>query len=147
MLPRKPGLLLTTFALLLISASAFAQPSTLGDPVPTNNTSVKITTGLTYQQILPAVPVNSGARRSVTIQNNQTSTDNCFLVIGTNQIVPATTTTATAITINGVSVTAAQASIVLGPGTAYQRYFPYVPSDIIYGTCATTGDSMYVDTQ
>jgi hypothetical protein len=147
MLRKRIGSVLAIGALLLISASAFAQPSTLGDPVPTNNTSVKITTGLTYQQILPSVPVNSGARRSVTIQNNQTNTDNCFLIIGTNQVTPATTTTATSITINGVSVTAAQASILLGPGTAYQRYFPYVPSDIIYGTCTTTGDSMYVDTQ
>jgi hypothetical protein len=80
--------------------------------------------------------------------NNQaTGTDSCYLIIGTNQIVPGSTAVASNITIGGNTITAGQASIVLAPGISYTRYYPYVPSDAIYGTCTTTADSIYVDTQ
>ncbi len=123
---------------------------------PTTNDSVKITTGLTYQLLLaaqtPTQPPPPSARHSLTIENNNVSAgafgaDLCYVIIGTTQVTPATTTTSTNITINGVTMTAAQASIVLAPGGSYQRYYPYVPSDAIYVTCTTTGDSLYVDIQ
>lgn len=115
----------------------------------TVNGSVKITTGNTFQQILPSITTNAAAiRQSLTIQNNQTTTDNCFIIIGGNgQITSGTTTLSTNITIGGVTVTAEQASILLTPGLPYQRYWPYVPSDAIYGTCTTSSDSLYIDTQ
>jgi len=67
-------------------------------------------------------------RRSLTIQNNNIS-DNCWLFIGAN----ASATKGT--------------SILLTPGQSYTRYYPYIPSDNISATCATTNDTLYIDTQ
>jgi hypothetical protein len=133
-------------ALLLPAGFTSAQPSTVASPVPTNNGSQKIVAGGVYQQLLPAVPVGSGARRSLTIENNN-ATDTCWLIVGTTQVTAGTTATANNATIGGLTLTFAQASIELLAGASYTRYYPYSPSDIIYGTCATTGDSIYVDTQ
>jgi hypothetical protein len=116
-------------ALLLGVSGAAAQSTntaTFNQGVPT---PITITTGNTFQTILAAIPIGSTVpRRSLTIQNNN-ATDNCWIFIG------ALTTP-----------TKAQ-SILLQPGIPYQRYYPYVPSDAIQGTCATTADSIYVDTQ
>jgi hypothetical protein len=107
----------------------------------TLNYSQKITLGATYQTLRPAEN-----RWSITVQNNNAS-DACYVFIGGTQITPGTTTTATTITVNGVSMTAGQASIALSSGASWARYAPYIPNDVIYGTCATTGDSIYVDIQ
>ena len=136
-------------AAFLLPEGAFAQATGFPLNAPTTNGSVSITTGLTYQTLLAAAPTRADgrpSRNSLTIQNNNAS-DACYLVIGTNQITAGTTTTSSTITIGGSSITAAKASIVLSAGQSYQRYFPYVPGDAIYATCATTGDSLYVDTQ
>lgn len=90
---------------------------------PTTNSSVTIVTGNTFQVILAA-----GSRRSVTIQNNNATTDNCWLYIGSGSPTKAT-------------------SILLTPGLPYQRYYPIVPNDAIQATCATAGDTIYIDTQ
>jgi hypothetical protein len=138
-----------TAVALLAAAFFWASPSRAQiTNAATINGSVKITTGNVYQTLLPALGAPPAIRRSLTIQNNQaTGTDSCYLIIGTNQIVPGTTAIASNITIAGNTITAAQASIVLPPGVSYTRYYPYVPSDAIYGTCTTTADSIYVDTQ
>jgi hypothetical protein len=118
--------------------------------LPTQNFSVTITTGLTYQLLLAGVPVDSLARRSLTIQNNQTSgTDYCYLLFGVNvAVTPGTTTTAsTGIIAASPSLTAAQASIVLSPATPVTRYYPHIPSDPLYITCTTTGDSVHASIQ
>lgn len=125
----------------ILIATAFASPvfaQVLTEP--TTAWSAKITTGLTYQQLLS----QGNARRSVTIQNNNAS-DACYITVGGP--VAAGNTTSTSVTINGVSMTAQQASILLSAGQAYTRYYPFPPNDVILGTCATTGDSIYVDTQ
>jgi hypothetical protein len=96
--------------------------------IPTVNGSITITVGNTFQTLLAAVATNSAARRSLTIQNNNTL-DNCWVFIGS--------TTPTAST--SIMLTVTQRS--------YQRYFPYVPSDQVQATCATAGDTLYVDTQ
>lgn len=119
-------------------ASAQAQSA-----VPTDNWSVSITVGNTYQLVQSA----NNARRSLTIQNNNATTDNCFLNIDGSVV--AANTTATTVTTTGSkqSVTAAKASILLQPGQAYTRYYPYVPSGPIVATCASNGNSLYVDIQ
>ena len=113
----------------------------------TNNYSVTITTGLTYQLLLPA----GQNRRSLTIENNQISgTDVCYLIFGqniTSQITPGVTLTSTNLTIQSNTVTAGAASLILNPGQAYTRFYPYIPSDPIYVACSTMGDSLYVDIQ
>jgi len=118
------------------------------------NYSRTITTGLTYQIIMPfatASPAIPNPRHSLTIQNNQISgTDVCYVIFGNNiqpSITPGTTTTSSNITVQGQTITVASASIVLNPGQAYTRYFPFVNQDVIFATCSTTGDSIYVDIQ
>jgi hypothetical protein len=94
---------------------------------PTTNRAVAITTGGTFQIVVPA----STSKLSVTIQNNNsisTGTEYCYVYVGSG----------TATTSN---------SIILAPGGSYQRYFPFLPSDDIQATCTTTNDTIYVDTQ
>lgn len=113
MMRRLAAILLIT----LLCGPAFAQSA-----LPTDNDSVTIATGNTFQTILSA-----RSPRSLTIENNNAG-DNCW------------------ITVDGGSPTKAKA-IMLLPGGSYTRYYPYVPNAAIQGTCATTGDSIYVDTQ
>ena len=92
----------------------------------TLNLSNTVTTGNTFQIVLQ--PLSGAQRQAVTIQNNNTSTDNCWLFLGSG------------------SATEAK-SILLAPGQAYQRYWPYVPSDEFQITCASTSDTFYADVQ
>lgn len=94
----------------------------------TTNASVSITTGNTFQNILAALTTTTD-RQSLTIQNNNTNSDNCWVFIG----LAASATKATA--------------ILLSPGGSYQRYWPYVPPDAIQATCTGNGDTLYVDWQ
>lgn len=93
----------------------------------TVNSSVTITTGNTFQQALPSNLGTATQRQALTIQNNNTSTDNCWVFLGTT----ASATKAT--------------SILLSPGEAYTRYWPFVPSDAVQVTCASNSDTVYVD--
>jgi hypothetical protein len=103
---------------------------------PTVNGSVTITTGNTFQTVLAAVPTGGVARRSLTIQNNNSNSscqsantcDLCWVFIGAGA---ATTGKA----------------IELAATQAYTRYYPYTPSDAIQATCANNSDTLYVDTQ
>lgn len=133
------------FALLLgTMGSAFAQGNTMtaapavsGAPVnrSTVNGSVVIATGNTFQQVLASNFNTTTQRQALTIENNN-ATDNCWISFGT---------------IAGVTITAANAakasSILLLPGGSYTRYWPFVPSDAIQATCASSADTLYVDVQ
>lgn len=117
-------------ALFVLSASpSFAQVPMQGVAInkSTVNSSVTITAGSTFQQALASIVGSSKQRQSLTVQNNNTSTDNCWVFFG-----------ATA------SATKA-ASILLSPGQAVTRYWPYVPSDAVQVTCASTSDTVYVE--
>jgi hypothetical protein len=113
--------------LAMVSVAA-AQQSQIAATIQAPGT---ITTGGTFQ----AMPLNLGssvnshaARRSLTVQNNNTSTNNCWLFIG-----------------SGTATTGK--SILLTPGQGYTRYWPYVPSDALQITCVGTGDTFYADYQ
>ena len=108
-------------ALLLFAGVAHAQTSSQ----PTTNSSLTITTGNTFQSVMTA----SDIRRSITIQNNNTNGDSCWVFLGA----PGSATTAK--------------SILLGPGGSYQRYYPYIPREQISATCTTTNDTIYADQQ
>lgn len=97
-------------------------------PAVTTNSAVTITTGNTFQTIL--APASS--RRSITIQNNNTSTDSCWIEFGSG--------------VTAANATKAK-SIELLQGQAYTRYYPYLPLDEIEGTCTNNSDTIYVDTQ
>ena len=130
------------YALLILATAAAPVLAQGAKPLVTQSKSLLITTGNTFQTLLP----NTQNYNSVTIQNNLTSTDNCFVEV--SGLVPAGNTTATNVTTpGGVVMTSAQASILLTPGSSYQRYYPYLPRGPIVVTCATTGDSVYADIQ
>jgi hypothetical protein len=107
---------------------------------PTQPLPVTVTLGLTFQQLRPAEN-----RRSVYVQNNNTTADNCFLLVGGPWLPGDTTTTSRAV--NGVTLTAAQAAILLQPGRDWSRLSSFIPNDRLLVTCATTGDSVYADVQ
>jgi len=114
-----------------VVSPAFAQ-NAIPINIPTVNSSTTIVTGSTFQTVLPAVAVNSHARRSLTIGNNNAdpTAEVCWLFIGAGTATKA-------------------ASIVLDAkhGLYYTRFFPAVPSDPIQMTCTTSNDTVYVDTQ
>lgn len=112
-------------ALFFLALAVSAKAQTVG--IQTTNASVVIATGNTFQTVLPSLRQPAGSRKSLTIQNNNAS-DNCWLFIGS-----ATATKAT--------------SILLLPGGSYTRYYPFTPSDAIQATCASTSDTLYVDSQ
>lgn len=133
-------LTLVRIAFALVFLLDFADAVMAQSAVPTDNWSVSITTGNTYQQ----VQARNDARRSLTIQNNNAS-DSCYVNIDGS--VAAGNTTASSVTTKGGAITAAKASVLLSAGQAYTRYYPYVPNGPIIATCATTGSSLYVDMQ
>ena len=93
----------------------------------TVNTPVVVAAGNTFQQVLPSILESSTQRQSLEIQNNNTTTDSCWVFVGPI----ANATKATAIILDQAH------------GTAYTRYWPFVPSDQISVTCANTSDTMY----
>jgi hypothetical protein len=117
MMKRLAALLLV----LLLGSPAFAQTV-----AQTTNGSVAITTGNAFQAVLAAI-TQTNQRRSLTIENNN-ATDSCWLFIGAGSATKAT-------------------SILLLPGGSYTRYYPYIPTDAIQATCATTSDTLYLDFQ
>ncbi len=106
-------------ALFVTAGSVCAQ--NVSQPAATIVVPVVITAGNTFQAI--TIPAN---RRSLTIENNNTNSDNCW------------------ITVTG-STDAKATAILLQPGGSYTRYFPYVPNGDIRATCTTTSDTLYVD--
>jgi hypothetical protein len=129
-------------ALLLLLLALTPAAADQASQLPTFNQSISITTGNTYQ----AISSTTQAMRALTIQNTNTTTDNCFIEV--SGLVTAGMTTSTAVTIAGKPAsTAGKVSILLGPGQSYGRYYPHIPTGPIVGTCATAGDTMYVDWQ
>lgn len=119
------------FLLLASLGTSHAQQQVQGTVInrATLNSSVTIGAGNTFQQALASNLGTTTQRQALTIQNNNTSTDNCWVFLGAT----ASATKAT--------------SILLQPGQAYTRYWPFVPSDAIQVTCASTSDTVYVDNQ
>lgn len=147
--------LLLASACLLWAFDASAQQNVRG--VPTDgvavNHSLTITTGNTYQTVVASAITSTNTpsaaqsqRRSITIQNNNTNTDNCF-VEDTGLVAAANTTSTNVTTTDANTITSAQASILLAPGGSYQRYWPLIPNSAIVATCAGNGDSLFITVQ
>lgn len=133
-------LTLVRIAFALLFLADFVDAAMGQSAVPTDNWSVSITTGNTFQQVQP----RNDARRSLTVQNNN-AFDSCYVNIDGSVV--AGNTTASSVTTKGGTITAAKASVLLSAGQSYARYYPYVPSGPIVATCATTASSLYVDMQ
>lgn len=110
----------------LLAIVSFAWQAVAQSVAQTTNASAVIATGNTFQTVLAAVTANN-QRRSLTIQNNNAS-DACWVYVGAGSATKGT-------------------AIALAAGQSYTRYYPYVPSDAIQATCATTSDTLYIDTQ
>ena len=117
-------LLATSFAIasILLGSRAFAQTTTPQEP--TGNL-VTIVTGNKFQQVVPATGTK---RRSLTIKNSNTNDESCWVFIGGGRA-------------------SKDNSIVLDPGSSYLRYSPFVPSDAIQATCASSSDTLDVEYQ
>lgn len=118
---------LLALAFALIGASLIAPVKAQTIAAVTVNGSVVIVTGNTFQTVLSGV-TGTTQLRSLTMQNNNTNGDSCWIYVGAGSPTKGT-------------------SILLMPGGSYTRYYPYVPSDPIKATCTTTADTLYVDTQ
>jgi hypothetical protein len=105
---------------LLLGSAAIAQTP----PAPTN-TVVTIDTGNKFQQVL----ASSGTeRRMLRISNNNTNGDSCWVFVGSSRAFK-------------------EASYAVPPGKEYLRYPPFVPSDAIQATCASSSDTLDVEYQ
>lgn len=122
---------LASLAIGLMAMSGIAMAQSASIVAATQSAYGTIAAGGTFQAMPGNLAIGvhtAAARRSLTVQNNNTTTDNCYLYIGT-----------------GTATTAK--SILLAPGQGYTRYYPYVPSDPLQITCTTTGNSFYADYQ
>ena len=105
---------------LLLGSAAIAQTP----PAPTR-TLVTIGAGNKFQQVL----ASSGTeRRMLRISNNNTNGDSCWVFVGSSQA-------------------SKEGSYAVRPGKDYLRYPPFVPSDAIQATCASSSDTLDVEYQ
>jgi hypothetical protein len=111
-------------ATILLGSTAFAQSQTPA-PQPESGNLVTIATGNKFQQIVPSNSTGTD-RRALTIQNNASNGDNCWVYVGSDKA-------------------SKDGSVVLAPGKSYDRYWPFVPSDTIQATCASSSDNLYVE--
>jgi hypothetical protein len=105
---------------LLFSSRAFAQTS----PAPTD-TVVTINTANKFQQILAS---SGTARRMLRIGNNNSNGDSCWVFVGSGRATK-------------------EGSYEVAPNKKYLRYPPFVPSDAIQATCASSSDTLDVEYQ
>ena len=94
---------------ILLGSRTYAQA-----PAPQEPTGdlVTIVSGNKFQQVVPATGTK---RQALTIKNNNTNNDNCWVFIGGGRA-------------------SKENSIVLGPGGSYVRYWPFAPTDAIQAT-------------
>jgi hypothetical protein len=111
-------------ATILLGSTALAQSQTPA-PQTENGNLVTIATGNKFQQIVPSNSTGTD-RRALTIQNNASNGDNCWVYVGADKA-------------------SKDGSVVLAPGKSYDRYWPFVPSDTIQATCASSSDNLYVE--
>lgn len=108
---------------LLSSSPIFAQQQS----APTQ-TAVTIVIGNKFQQILPENDTGKD-RRSLIIHNSNTNGDRCWVFVGTGR------------------ASTEKSDKVLAPGDEYEQYWPFVPSDEIQATCASSSDTLSVEYQ
>jgi hypothetical protein len=108
---------------LLSPSPIFAQ-----QPPASTKISVTIVTGNKFQEILPQNDPGKD-RRTLIIDNNNTNSDSCWVFVGTGR------------------ASQEKSDKVLAPGERYVRYWPFVPSDEVQATCASSSDTLSVEYQ
>ena len=113
-------------AWVLSSSPAFAQQiSQTSVPPAQTHKSVTIVIGNKFQGVLNA---STTALRMLRISNNNTNDDSCWVFVGSSRA-------------------SKEASYEVPPGKEYLRYPPFVPSDAIQATCASSSDTLDVEYQ
>lgn len=110
-------------ASILSWSPSFAQTS--ARPPPTR-TLVTIVTGNIFQQVLASTTTD---RWMLRITNNNTNGDTCWVFVG------------------GGRASKEKSDEVLTPDKEYERYWPFVPSDTIQVTCASSSDTLDLEYQ
>jgi hypothetical protein len=92
---------------------------------PSEDNLVTIATGNAFQQVIGS---NGSAmeRHALIIKNNNANGDTCWVFFG-------------------VAKASKEESVVLASGGSYVRYWPFVSSDAMLATCASTSDTLYVE--
>ena len=108
---------------LLSPSPIFAQ-----QPPAATETLVTIVTKNKFQQLLPENTTGKD-RRALIIKNTNTNGDTCWVFVGAGR------------------ASKEKSDQVLGPGEEYVQYWPFVPSDEVQATCASTSDSLSVEYQ
>jgi hypothetical protein len=92
---------------------------------PSDDNLVTIATANTFQQVIGS---NGSApeRRALIIKNNNTNGDTCWVFFGDAKA-------------------SKEGSVILTSGGSYVRYWPFVSSDAMLATCASTSDTLYVE--
>ena len=112
-------------ASIVLGPAALAQSQTPESQAPASNL-VTIATGNKFQQVVPPPNKGDAERRSLTIENSGSNGDDCWVYVGGDKA-------------------SKDHSIVLAPGKSYTRYWPFVPSDAIQATCASSSDTLSVE--
>jgi len=105
---------------ILLGSAVFAQTS----PASTD-TVVTINNANKFQEVLAS---SGTARRMLRISNNNTNRDSCWVFVGSGQA-------------------SKEGSYAVLPGKEYLRYPPFVSSDAIQATCASSSDTLDVEYQ
>jgi hypothetical protein len=94
---------------------------------PWDNNLVTIATGNTFQQVIGS---NGSAteRQALIIKNDNSNGDPCWVFFGGDKA-------------------SKEKGVMVASGDSYVRYWPFVSSEAIQATCASTSDALYVEIQ
>jgi hypothetical protein len=125
---------MSTYAVLVAASLAIVYllsptPIFAQQPPASTKTSVTIVTGNKFQKILPENDTGKDRRAALIIDNNNTNGDSCWVFVGTGR------------------ASQEKSDKVLAPGERYVRYWPFVPSDEVQATCASSSDTLSIEYQ
>jgi hypothetical protein len=92
---------------------------------PSDDNLVTIAAGNKFQQVIGSNG-SAAERRALIIKNNNTNGDTCWVFFGDAKA-------------------SKEESVILASGGSDVRYWPFVSSDAMLATCASTSDTLYVD--
>jgi len=95
-------------------------------PINTSdNNLVTIATGNAFQQVIGS---NGSAteRQALIIKNDNSNGDSCWVFFGSDK-------------------PSKEKSVIVASGDSYVRYWPFVSSDAMQATCASSSDALYVE--
>jgi hypothetical protein len=92
---------------------------------PSDNNLVTIATGNVFQQVIGSNG-SAAERQAIIIKNDNSNGDPCWVFFGSNKA-------------------SKEKSVIVASGDSYVRYWPFVPSDAMQATCASSSDALNVE--